>query len=111
MKNYIQKGDILTLIAPYARSSGQGALIGSIFGIATNDVASGASGEFIVEGVVELAKNSAEGWTQGELVYWDDTNKVCTATSTSNKLIGVAVAAAANPSATGIVRLNEAFVS
>lgn len=111
MKNYIQKGDVLTLTAPYARSSGQGALIGSIFGVATNDVENGAEGEFAVEGVIELAKTSAEAWDQGDLVYWDDTNKVCTSVSTSNKLIGVAVAAAANPSATGIVRLNEAFVS
>ena len=64
-----------------------------------------------VEGVFTLAKNSAEAWTVGELLYWDDTNKVVTATSTGHKLIGVAYAVAANPSSTGQVRLNAAFIS
>ncbi len=65
----------------------------------------------MVEGVFTLAKNSAEAWTVGELLYWDDPNKVVTATSTSNKLIGVAYSVAANPSSTGNVRLNNAFIS
>lgn len=112
MTNFIQKGDTLTLTAPYAVSSGGGALIGSIFGIAAQDVANAASGEFYVgSGVVTHAKTSAQAWTVGLPIYWDDTNKVMTSTSTSNKLIGVAVAAAANPSATGTVRLNGAFIS
>lgn len=110
MKNYVQKGKTLTLPAPYDRVSGQGALVGSIFGVAANDVLSGANGEFEVTGVYDLAKTSAQAWTVGALIYWDDTNKVATTTSTSNKLIGVAVAVAANPSATGRVRLNGAFV-
>jgi predicted RecA/RadA family phage recombinase len=113
MTNFVQKGDTLTFTAPYAVSSGGGALIGSIFGIACQDLASGASGEFYVgSGVVTHAKTSAQAWIAGStLIYWDDTNKVMTSTSTSNKLIGAAVAAAANPSSTGTVRLNGAFIS
>lgn len=111
MKNFIQTGDTLTLTAPYARLSGQGMLVGSIFGVATADVASGADVEARLAGVVDLAKVSAQAWTQGALIYWDDTAKNCTTTSSTNKLIGVAAAAAANPSATGRVRLNAAFTS
>lgn len=109
--NYVQPGKTLTLLAPYQRNSGLGALVGSIFGVSLGTVASGVAGEFSVEGVWTLAKTSAQAWTVGALIYWDDTNKVCTTTSTSNKLIGVAMAIAANPSSTGVVRLNGAFTS
>ena len=111
MKNYINEGKTLSLAAPYAVTSGSGLEVGSIFGVASNDAASGADVEAVTEGVFSLAKNSAEAWTVGELLYWDNTNKVVTATSTGNKLIGVATAAAANPSSTGYVRLNGAFIS
>lgn len=105
-KNYIQEGDTLPLTAPYARSSGQGALIGSLFCVALGDVANGAEGSFATQGVFELNKTSAQAWTQGAKIYWDNTAKECTTTSTSNTLIGCAAEAAANPSSTGIVRLN-----
>lgn len=113
MKNYVQKGETLTLVAPYAISSGGGALVGSIFGVAAADVAGGAEGEFQVEGVFDLGRETGGGtaWSVGDLVYWDNTNKRTTKTSTGNKLIGVAVKAAADGDATGRVRLNGAFIS
>lgn len=104
--NYIQEGDTLTLPAPYAVSSGHGALIGVLFCVALVTLANGESGSFRVEGVFDLVKTSAQAWTIGAHIYWDDTAKVCTTTSTSNTLIGVSVAVAANPSSTGRVRLN-----
>jgi len=111
MQNFLKEGKIITLVAPYNVSSGGGMLVGSIFAVATTTALSGATVEGLVEGVVTLAKNSAEAWTQGELIYWDDTNKVVTATWISHKLIGVATDIAANPSSTGNVRLNGAFIS
>jgi predicted RecA/RadA family phage recombinase len=113
MKNYVQTGDVLTLTAPYLRTPGQGALVGSIFGVATNDVASGAAGEFKLGGVHDLDKVSAQAWTAGALIYWDDATKLATtaAAAGANTLIGTAILAAANPSATGRVRLNGAFIS
>jgi len=113
MKNFIQRGETLTLTAPYAVSSGGGALVGSIFGVAATDVASGEDGEFQVAGVFDLVceTGASTGWSQGALIYWDNTNKRVTKTSTSNKLIGVAVRAAADGDATGRVRLNGAFLS
>jgi predicted RecA/RadA family phage recombinase len=113
MKNYVQKGETLTLTAPYAVSSGAGALVGSIFGVAATDVASGGEGEFQVAGVFDLVRETGAGtgFSQGTLIYWDDTNKRITKTATGNKLIGVAVRAAADGDATGRVRLNGAFLS
>jgi len=108
MNNAIQDGKVLTLTAPYAVASGAGALVGSIFAVAAAAVANGATGEFQRTGVFELAKTSAQAWTVGAKIYWDNTNKECTTTSSGNTLIGVATAVAANPSSTGYVLLDGA---
>lgn len=111
MKNFIQEGKTLTLTAPYQVASGDGLLVGSIFGVAANDAANAAEVEAVTEGVFSLKKTSAQAWTVGALIYWDNTNKECTTTVGTNKLIGTAAAAAVNPSGTGLVRLNGAFIS
>ncbi len=111
MKNFIQDGKTITLAAPYNVLAGGGLLVGSIFGVASNDALSGADVEAVPEGVFSLAKTSAQAWTVGQLIYWDDTAKVATSTVATNKLIGVAMAVAVNPSSVGLVRLNGAFIS
>lgn len=96
MKNYQNSGDVLELAAPYAVNSGAGALIGSIFGVATKTLSNGEVGNFAITGTFELAKADSQAWTVGAKIYWDNTNKVCTTTSSGNTLIGVAVEAVAN---------------
>lgn len=109
MMNFVQKGDTVTLPAPYDVASGDGALVGTAFGVATAAALSGADTEFQLVGVVELPKVSAQAWAVGATVYWDDTAKKATTAVGSNTKIGVAVLAAANPSAIGRVRLNGSF--
>lgn len=111
MKNYIQKGCTLTLVAPYDRLSGQGMLVGSIFGVASYDVLSGAPVEAEVKGVFALAKVSAQAWAVGGKIYWDNSAKLATTVSAGNTLIGSATAVAANPTSTGNVRLIGAGVN
>jgi predicted RecA/RadA family phage recombinase len=111
MNNAVQPGRILTLTAPYAVLSGGGMLVGSIFGVASTDAAISTAVEAEVVGVFTLPKTSALAISVGDLLYWDDTNKVVNKTSSAQKLIGVAVSAAANPSATVDVRLNGAFTT
>lgn len=106
MKNYIAPGEHITVAAPYALSSGDGALVGTVFGVADADAASGADVVLVRRGVFDLAKTSAQAWTLGAKLYWDDTNKVATTTASGNTLIGAALAVAANPSATGTVLLD-----
>jgi len=109
MKNFVHPGEYVPVAAPYDVASGAGALVGSIFGVATVGVLSGATVELALTGVFDLKKTSAQAWTVGARIYWDDTNKECTTTASTHKLIGVAVAVADNPSATGRVRLSSAF--
>lgn len=104
--NFVQPGEVLDLTAPYQRNAGQAAKIGSIVGVAVNTVANAAVGQFAFTGVWTLTKATGQAWTEGALIYWDDTNKNCTTTSTSNTRIGVATAAAASGDTTGKVRLN-----
>lgn len=109
MRNYIQPGKTLTLPAPAAVLSGEGVVIGSIFGVAAGDAASGADVDLAVEGVFELPKVSALAIAIGDKVYWQTAEKLVSKTSSGNTYIGVAVSAAANPSGTVRVRLNGAF--
>ena len=102
-------GKILTLAAPYNRLANEGAMIGSIFGVALVDVDSGDDAAFETEGVFELAKTSAQAWTAGQKIYWDNTNKNVTTTSAGNTKIGVAAVAAASGDTVGRVRLNGSF--
>lgn len=108
MKNFIQDGEVISVDAPYDVTSGGGCLVGSIFGIATTTVTSGNPVELKRRGVVKHAKTSAQAWTVGAKIYWDDTNKVLTTTASGNTLVGVAVSAAANPSAEGTALLDGA---
>lgn len=111
MKTLISDGKTLAVTAPYAVASGAGCLVGSLFGVAQDAAASGASVVLSLTGIVQLAKTTGAAWTVGALIYWDDTNKKAITTSSGNKLIGVAAAAAASGDTTGQVRLNSAFVS
>lgn len=101
MKNYLQEGETLTLTPAAAVASGTGYLFGAaIFGIAVHDVVISTPGEFLTEGVVNIAKTSALAIAVGDRLFWDATNKCVNKTSTAQQCVGVAVAAAANPSAT-----------
>ena len=84
MRNFVQPGDTLTLIAPYAVASGAGLLVGSLFGVAKHDAAIGAPVETKRTGVIDLAKATGEAWTQGAKLYWDNTNKRLTTTAGGN---------------------------
>ncbi|MAY89483.1 MAG: hypothetical protein CML02_22545 [Pseudooceanicola sp.] len=111
MKNYVQPGNTVTLTAPYVVTSGDGLLVGSIFGIASADTALNDPVETALTGVFDLTKVGSQAWTVGAKVYWDDTNKRTTSVATSNTLIGVATEAVAGGAGDtiGRVRLNASF--
>ena len=109
MKNYVQRGDTLTLPAPAAIVSGGVVIVGSIIGIANGDAANGAPVDLDVVGVFSLPKVSALAINAGDAVYWDAANSVVTKTAGGNTKLGVATESVPNPSPRVSVRLNGAF--
>lgn len=108
MKNFIAVGDTLTITAGANYSSGDGVVVGTIFGIAAADIDSGEQGPIKVTGVYELPKVGSQAWTEGAAVHWDVTNSRCTTVASSNRLIGCAVEAVGSTAGetVGKVRLN-----
>ena len=108
MKNFVARGDVIPFTAAAALTGGQGLLLGGIFGVVADTVALGETAQLNLGGVYELAKAASQAWTVGAVVYWDDTNKVCTTTDSGNTKIGFAYAAVGNGAGEtiGTVRLN-----
>lgn len=114
MRNFIQRGHTRTFTAPYDVKAGDGFLRGVWFAVANNDAAAGQEVEGDVVGVFALTKSTAaaSAIAPNTKVYWDDANKVVTATANGNKLIGASgELGAADGDATVIVALNGTIVS
>ena len=111
MKTYVQDGDKVVVAAPRELTSGEGALVGSMFGVAESAAESGADVVLVTTGVVDITKVGSQAWTVGAKIYWDNTNFRTTTAATSNTLIGVAMVAVGSGAdeTTGQVRLNGSF--
>lgn len=107
MKNFIQNGIVISITAPAGGvTSGDGVLVGALFGIATTTAAAGESVEISTRGVFELPKTTATIVTVGAPVSWDDTDKRCDAPGVGRCPIGIVTEAAGNAVSSVRVRLN-----
>lgn len=107
MQNFIQNGDVITVTAPAGGvTSGQGVLIGSLFGVAAFDAAEGDPVEITTRGVFDLPKEATTVIAVGDRVAWDDTAGQIDAPDTGLYPVGVATVAAGNGVATVTVRLD-----
>jgi predicted RecA/RadA family phage recombinase len=110
MKNFVSQGHALDLTAPSGGvTSGKGVKIGAIIAIALVTAAAGATFAGLVTGVVNVDSDTGTAWAVGDIVYWDDTNKVFTKTSTSNTKAGYVVTAKASGDTSAHVRLQPSF--
>ncbi len=72
MKNYIQEGDTLEVTAPADTKSGDGVMVGKLFGVAAHSAKAGERVNIDREGVYVLPKVAAQAWaTEGIPLYWD----------------------------------------
>ena len=74
MKNFIQPGKSLPVTVAGAKSSGDGHETGAngLVGVLQADVAAGETVEMLIEGVVELPRDSADTFTAWTKVYWNE---------------------------------------
>tara|TARA_R110002124_G_scaffold173690_4_gene341334 strand:- start:24953 stop:25414 length:462 start_codon:yes stop_codon:yes gene_type:complete len=109
MKNFIQPGETLDLLAPSGGvTSGLGYLIGALFVVAAVTAAEGETFAGARTGVFDLDATthaSTQAFAAGDPVYWNDTTKKVTATATGNQIIGFAVEAKESTAATAKVLL------
>lgn len=110
-KTFIQEGKVLDYTAAADIKSGDVVPMGSLLGVALDDIATGDTGPVQVDGVWELPKTANAVIGQGETVNWDVSAKsfdVNTATPAAGDLTDgcVAAKAAAAADATVWVKLN-----
>ena len=107
MQNYIQNGHVITLAAPTGGiASGEGLIVGNIFGVAAYSAAYGDPVEVAITGVYKLPKASAAVLTVGTCVSWDNTAKNINVPGAGRFPVGVATEAAGNGITSVAVRLD-----
>lgn len=107
MKNFKQEGHHMDYTPGTAVVSGQMVKVGTKVGVAIADIAIGEKGALRVTGVVGYTKKAGDAPAQGAALYWDDTAKNLTVTSSGNTYAGWAFAAAAGGDATVDIKLNN----
>ncbi|PKP85604.1 MAG: hypothetical protein CVT70_18065 [Alphaproteobacteria bacterium HGW-Alphaproteobacteria-1] len=107
MKNYLQNGHVITVATPAGGiASGDGLIVGNIFGVAAYSAAEGDPLELATTGVYKLPKASAAALTLGARVAWDNTAKQVNTPGAGRFPIGVAADAAGNGVTSVAVRLD-----
>ncbi|MBK3734954.1 DUF2190 family protein [Azospirillum brasilense] len=107
MKNFVQPGHTITVPAPSGGvSSGDGVIVGALFGVAATDAAAGAPLNISTEGVFTLPKGTSTTFASGGAVSFDISTHLCVAPGAGKYPIGAATDAAGNGVTTVNVRLN-----
>jgi predicted RecA/RadA family phage recombinase len=108
MKNLVQKGEILELVAPVGGvSSGVPLVIGSLVVFPVTDADQGAKFSAMVEGVFTVVKVGAQAWSAGDIVYFDAANsRFTTASATGVRKVGAVTVAALAAATSGVIRLD-----
>lgn len=109
MKNFVQEGEVVPVVAPYNVTSGQGVLVGSLFGVAAYDALAGANVEVKTEGVFDITALAADVGAQGVKIYWDNANRRLTVTAAGSQLVGVLTVAKVNGDLTARAYLDGAI--
>jgi predicted RecA/RadA family phage recombinase len=110
MKTFIQNGDVITVTAPSGGvASGDGVIVGSLFGVAAFTAAEGEAVEIATRGVYVLSKEPTAVIAAGDQVAWDATEKRIDLPGTGGLYpVGIATEAAGNGITTVRVRLDGA---
>lgn len=107
MKTYLQNGHVITVTTPAGGiASGDGLIVGNIFGIAAYSASEGDPLELATTGVYKLPKATAAVFTVGARVAWDNTAKQVNTPGAGRFLIGIATEAAGNGITGVAVRLD-----
>ena len=109
--DFVHRGDAIDYTPGADVAAGEVVVQSDLIGITKLDIAANELGALAVTGVFDVAKEGGVGVTfaVGDKVYWDDGNDFAVATdgAGANKLLGKAVAAAADADTSVRVRLSQ----
>lgn len=105
-KTFLQDGDRITVTAPAPLASGDGVIVGALFGVALADAETGAAVTLQTTGVWTLPKLTTAVITQGAAVSWDADAGQVVLPDAGHYPIGAAVQGAGNGASTVAVRLD-----
>jgi predicted RecA/RadA family phage recombinase len=98
---------MITVAAPAGGvTSGDGVVIGALFGVASKTAAAGETVTVATEGVFDLPKLASAVIAAGDPVAWDNSAKQVNAPATGRYPIGTAIEAAGNGATIVRVRLD-----
>jgi len=109
--DFVQHGDAIDYTPAADVAAGDVVVQGDLVGVTKRDIKANELGALAVVGVFDVAKESGAGVTfsAGDKAYWDDAAKFAVTTDGggANKLLGKAVADAADADALVRVRLSQ----
>lgn len=106
MKTKFSEGSPIDVTVPSGGcTAGAGLLINGFFCVPVTTAAQGDVVSTHVTGVFDLTSDTGTAWSFGDVLYWDNTNKRLTKTSTSNTKVGQCVADKTSAATTGRIRL------
>jgi predicted RecA/RadA family phage recombinase len=109
MQNKFGSGEKVSVVVPSGGcTTGVGLLIGSLFGIANTTQVAGDTVSLDTEGEfdhIAAGAGSGQAWAVGDTIYWDNTAKQMTKTSTSNTKVGYATAVKLTTDVVGKINL------
>lgn len=106
MKNFVQEGEVIDVtVSGSAVASGDVVLVGSLVGVAQISAAVGEVCSVALEGVYTVPKKSTDTFNQGDKLYWDNSAKNVTTTTSGNTFAGFAWIAGGNGDTTTQLRL------
>ena len=103
---FYQDGKRIDIVQSANIESGDIVLIGELIGVQTNQIQKDEKGSVAVSGVFQVVKKSADTFTAGQKVYWDNTLKQATSTASGNTLMGITVAQAGASDIIVFVKIN-----
>jgi predicted RecA/RadA family phage recombinase len=105
---FVQNGRYVEIVLPYDRASGEGVLVGTLFGVCVKGGKLGEADNIDTDGVYGLvaATGASTDAVFGVAAYWDNTAKKVTPVATNNTLIGKFLAAKTTTQAFATVRLS-----
>lgn len=106
MRNFVQEGESVDLTAPSGGvTAGETYKVGAFIVVAAADAAEGETFVGYRLGVYDVVTDTGAAWAEGDVIYWDNTNRRYTKTTTSNTKAALAAAAKASGDAEGRIVL------